>query len=85
MALNTILPQTGFLRIGTVLQLIPISRSAWWAGVKSGKYPPAVKLGPNTTAWRAEDIRALIAAFGADDADKVEDRTVAVDREPRHG
>ena len=41
--------------------LIPISRAAWWAGVKTGKYPSPVKLGPRTTVWRAEDIRKLIA------------------------
>lgn len=38
----------------------PVGRSTWWAGVKSGKFPQPVKLGPKTTAWRAEDIRALI-------------------------
>jgi len=59
---STTLPETGFVRINTVLQVFPISRSAWWAGVKAKKFPPSVKLGPRTTAWRAEDIRALIAA-----------------------
>lgn len=39
---------------------IPVSRSAWWAGVRSGRYPKPVKLGPRTTAWRAADIRVLI-------------------------
>lgn len=54
------LPQTGFVRLPQVLSHIPVSRSTWWAGVKSGKYPKPVKLGENTTAWRAEDIHALI-------------------------
>ena len=44
--------------------VIPVSKSSWWAGVKSGKYPPAVKLGPRTTAWRAEAIRDLIEKSG---------------------
>lgn len=57
---NTI-PQTGFVRLLLILTVIPVSRSSWWAGVKSGKYPKPVKLGANTTAWRAEDIHALIA------------------------
>ncbi len=39
-----------------ILSVIPISASAWWAGVASGKYPPAIKLGARTTVWRAEDI-----------------------------
>lgn len=33
-----------------------------WAGVKSGRYPKPVKLGPRITAWRAEDIWALLEA-----------------------
>jgi hypothetical protein len=40
--------------------VLPFSRSKWWAGVKKGIYPHPVKLGPNCTAWRVEDIRALI-------------------------
>ncbi|WP_279060166.1 helix-turn-helix transcriptional regulator [Bilophila wadsworthia] len=48
------------LRLPQVLALIPVSRSAWWAGCKSGRYPKPVKLGPRTTAWRASDIAALL-------------------------
>lgn len=55
------LPQTGFVRLPQVLTHIPVSRSTWWAGVKSGKYPAPIKLGENITAWKAEDIHALIA------------------------
>jgi prophage regulatory protein len=55
------LPETGFVRLPQVLAVIPVSRSTWWAGVKSGRYPKPVKtLGPRITAWRVEDIRALI-------------------------
>ncbi|HOY68295.1 MAG TPA: AlpA family phage regulatory protein [Candidatus Ozemobacteraceae bacterium] len=59
------LPTTGFLRLPQVLQFIPVSRSTWWAGCASGRYPKPCKLGPRTTAWRAEDIRALIETAGA--------------------
>ncbi len=62
---TAILPETGFVRLPTVLQVFPISRSAWWAGVKTGRYPPSVKLGPRTTCWRVEDIRALIESTRA--------------------
>lgn len=44
--------------------IIPVSKSSWWAGVKSGRYPAAVKLGERTTCWRVEDIRALIQSGG---------------------
>ena len=55
-----LLPETGFVRLPQVLALIPISRSAWWAGIRSGKFPHGIKLGRKTTVWRAEDIRRLI-------------------------
>lgn len=65
------LPETGFLRLPQILgdaravppipALIPLKRSSWWAGVKTGRYPKPVKLGLRTTAWRVEDIRAFIA------------------------
>lgn len=64
------IPQTGFVRLPVILAHIPVSRSTWWAGVKSGKYPAPVKsLGANITAWRSEDIHALIARL-AQPADK---------------
>lgn len=54
------LPETGFVRLSQILSLIPISRSAWWAGIREGKFPQGIKLGSKTTVWRAEDIRNLI-------------------------
>lgn len=59
--INTlILPTTGYLRLPQVLQLIPVCKSTWWAGIKAGRFPKGVKLGPRTTAWRAEDIHQLL-------------------------
>ena len=60
----TILPAAGFVRLETILGPdgpIPVSKPTWWAGVRSGRDPKPVKLGPRITAWRVEDIRALIA------------------------
>jgi predicted DNA-binding transcriptional regulator AlpA len=62
----TPLPETGFVRLPQILAVFPVSRSAWWLGVKTGKYPASVKLGPRTTAWRAEDIRSLIERKAAE-------------------
>jgi predicted DNA-binding transcriptional regulator AlpA len=61
--LPTELPKSGLLRLKSILGPegpIPVSKSTWWAGVKSGRFPEPVKLGPRTTAWRVEDIRSLI-------------------------
>jgi|TARA_R100000005_G_scaffold96726_1_gene86830 predicted DNA-binding transcriptional regulator AlpA len=56
------LPEVGFIRLPDVLKVYPVSKSHWWAGVKEGRYPKPVKLGPKITAWRVEDIRDLIAS-----------------------
>ena len=55
----------GFLRLPEVLVLIPVSRSGWWAGIRAGRYPRGVKLGPRTTAWRASasaDVKCPLIA-----------------------
>lgn len=65
---NRTLPETGFLRLPEVLRLFPVSKSAWWMGVRDGRFPAGVKLGPNTTAWRVEDIRALIESAASEKA-----------------
>jgi len=59
----TTIPETGFVRLPQILAVFPISRSGFWAGVKSGKYPQPVKLSARCTAWKAEDIHALIASY----------------------
>ena len=64
------IPKNALLRLPQVLALIPVSRSAWWAGCKSGRYPKPVKLGPRTTAWRAADIAALLEKLTAEPEEK---------------
>jgi predicted DNA-binding transcriptional regulator AlpA len=66
-----ILPETGYLRLTQIIgspkanppipALIPVSKSTWWAGIKSGFFPRPLKLGPRITVWRVEDIRAFIS------------------------
>ena len=65
-AMNTSIPTTGFLRLPQVLTIIPISKSAWWEGCKSGRLPKPVKLAPRATAWKAEDIAALVQQLGGE-------------------
>lgn len=54
------IPPAGFLRLPQVLELVPVSKSTWWAGVKSGKFPKPVKLSERITVWKAQDIMSLI-------------------------
>lgn len=63
------LPETGFLRLPQIIgnskaqppipPIIPVKKTCWWAGVKSGRFPKPVKLG-GCTCWRVEDIKAFI-------------------------
>ena len=57
---NHLLPSAGFVRLSTILKIIPISKSTWWLGVRTGRFPKAVKISSNITAWRVEDILRLI-------------------------
>jgi len=62
------LPKEGFLRLSQIIgdrkrdlaPIIPVSRSTWWDGVSTGRFPKPIKLSPRVTVWRVEDIRALI-------------------------
>ena len=68
------LPAAGFVRLSQILgdpratpptaALIPVGKSTWWEGVRTGRFPKPVKLGPRTTAWRVEDIRVLLDRLG---------------------
>lgn len=67
-----VLPEAGFLRLNQIIgdpkadppipAVIPVSKSTWWAGVASGRYPKSVKISPRCTAWEVGSIRKLIEA-----------------------
>jgi predicted DNA-binding transcriptional regulator AlpA len=59
-------PKTGFVRLKQIIgdpkanppipALIPVSKTTWWDGVKSGRFPKPVKLSKRTTAWIVEEV-----------------------------
>lgn len=53
-------PEIGFVRLKTVLELIPVSSATWWRWVKSGDAPKPVQLSPGVTAWNIEELREWI-------------------------
>jgi len=61
----------GYLRIWQIVgdrkrgiePILPIGRSSFLAGVKSGKYPKPYKLGERTTVWKKADILALLESL----------------------
>lgn len=65
------LPETGFLRLKQILgdkkanppipAIIPIGKTSWWEGVKTGRYPKPIKLSERVTVWRLKDILSLCA------------------------
>ena len=60
------LEQAGFLRIGDVLSVFPVSRASWYAGIKAGKYPKSEPLGPRARGWRKSDVKNLIDGIAKD-------------------
>lgn len=68
------LPDTGYLRLSQIIgnpktnppipAIIPVSKSTWWQGVRTGRYPKPVRLGPRITAWSVDSIREFIKRTG---------------------
>jgi len=49
----------GLSRIEGCLAQFPVSKSTWWAKVKTGQFPPPIKLTERTTAWKNSDLDEL--------------------------
>lgn len=48
------------LRLPDVLEILPISRSTWWQGIKDGKYPKGILISARVRAWPESEILALV-------------------------
>lgn len=67
------MPGAGFLRIWQIVgdkkknitPLIPICRTSFLNGVRSGKYPKGILIGKRTRVWKVEDIEKLIVELGS--------------------
>ena len=72
------IPTDGFVRLSQIVgdpkanppisALLPVGKSSWWAGIKAGRYPKGIKLGPRTTVWSVQAVLDCIqkgAAGGA--------------------
>jgi prophage regulatory protein len=40
--------------------LIPIGKTAWYAGIKRGVFPKPILLSPRVAVWRLSEIQAII-------------------------
>lgn len=76
-AVRIILPETGFVRLNNIIgdtktsppipAIIPVSKSTWWAGVKTGRFPKPIKIAPRITVWRVDRRRYRARSVHRDD------------------
>jgi len=57
------LPEEGFVRLAQILEVIPVSKSTWWRGVRDGRFPKPVKLSERASGWKVEDVRECMQKF----------------------
>ena len=65
------IPKVGYLRLCQIIgdpkanppipAIIPVSRSCWLAGCKSGRFPAPYRFGPRVVVWKVEEIMELQA------------------------
>lgn len=53
------------LSVKEVSRTLNVSRATVWRWVAEGHLNPPIKIGPNTTRWRAADIGEFIASRAA--------------------
>ncbi|MGL5290187.1 MAG: helix-turn-helix transcriptional regulator [Aeromonas sp.] len=58
------LPKEGFIRVGTMANMLGIAVVTVWRWSASGKLPQPVKLSERVTVWRAEEVREWMNTRG---------------------
>lgn len=71
------LPKVGLARLEMIIgdplanppirPVVPVSKSTWWSGVRSGRFPPAIKVTKGVSAWRWEDIHRLLESLRSEE------------------
>ncbi len=57
---NFDLKNYGYLRLKSVLELIPISRSTWYRWIQCGIAPQSTSISLRIAAWKDQDIKDLL-------------------------
>ena len=55
----SLMPFDGYVRLPTVLAFLSISKTTFYAGIRSGHFPKPLKLSKRTSVWRASEIRQI--------------------------
>jgi len=60
------LPETGFLRLNAIIgdskatppipAIIPVCKTTWYEGIKTGRYPKPIRLSQRSSAWRVPPV-----------------------------
>lgn len=58
------LPETGYVRLPSVLAVYPVSKSKLYSDIKEGKFPPPVKLSERISAWDVGTLRRHLESIG---------------------
>ena len=56
-----------YLRLKSVLEIIPISRSTWYKWIKCGIAPQSTSISLRVAAWKVQDIKNLLDEMGKPD------------------
>ena len=59
---NAITGET-LLRVDEVVCMLPIGKTSFLEGVKSGKFPQPLRLTPRRPVWKKTDIDSLLSAL----------------------
>jgi len=52
---------TRLLKISSVLERVPVSKTEWYRRIRKGTAPAPISLSANSVAWLESDIDAFIA------------------------
>ena len=55
------LPDEGFVRLPSVLSVLGISKTSFYAGIKAGKFPKGKLLSERCRVWSSQEIRNLLS------------------------
>ena len=49
------------IKLPEVLAIVGMKKTAWYAGIKAGKYPRPIKRSPRDTVWPMSAIQKLVS------------------------
>ena len=66
-----IFPEGGLYRLREIIKPqgpVPVRRSCWYEGIRTGRFPAPVRVGNRSVAWKKSDIDRLLIALCSGEA-----------------